>query len=160
MQQPRILGDFVELRPAGPADLELLTGWLHDPEVYHWWGGRPVPEEEIQRKYVGGRSPEVTSYIIEEGGAPVGYAQSWRTDESSGGIDMFLSPAAQGRGLGTDAVRALAGFLTTTQGWRLVTADPEHGNARALSMWRKSGFVPSGRTTEEGNAEFVFRPNT
>jgi aminoglycoside 6'-N-acetyltransferase len=158
MQPQRLLGTKVELRPAGPADLQVLVRWLHNPEVYRWWGGQPVTEEEIQRKYIGGRGPRVNSYFIEEGGAPVGYAQSWRADESSGGIDMFLAPAARGRGLGRDAARALAGHLTTAGGWRLVTADPEPGNSRGLAFWLGAGFVPNGRTTAEGNPELAYRP--
>jgi aminoglycoside 6'-N-acetyltransferase len=158
MHQARIAGELVELRPARPDDLELLVGWLHDPEVYRWWGGHPVPEEEIRQKYTGARSPRVRSYIIERDRVPVGYAQSWRAGELSGGIDMFLAPDARGRGLGTDAARALADHLTYVEGWRRVTVDPEEDNARALHMWRRAGFVQTGQTTSDGRPELVFRP--
>ena len=157
MIRPRVKGEFVELRFADSTDLEHLVKWLNDPSVYRWWGGHPVRREEIQQKYTGQRSPQVNSYIIEESGTPIGYAQSWQATESSCGIDIFLDPAEQGRGLGTDAVCALTRYLTEVEGRKLITADPTPDNIRALAMWRKAGFIPSGRSTDEGNPELVFQ---
>lgn len=159
MNRPRIKGDLVEIRLADSNDLELLCRWLNDPSVYLWWGGHPVSREEIQQKYTGLRSPQVDSYIIEESGTPVGYIQSWQETESSCGIDIFLDPTKQGRGLGTDAVRALTRHLTAIEEKHVITADPAHDNVRAFSMWRKAGFIPTGRNTDEGNSEFIFQPD-
>ena len=91
MFDARIKGECVELRLADSNDLELLCGWLNEPSVYLWWGGHPVPIEEIQQKYTGLRSPQVDSYIIEESGTPGGYIQSWQATESSCGIDHSVS---------------------------------------------------------------------
>ena len=158
MNQPRIKGELVELRLTDSADLAHLVRWLNDPAIYRWWGGHPVRREEIQQKYTGLRGPQVDSYIIEESGTPVGYIQSWQETESSCGIDIFLEPTKQGRGLGTDAVCALTRYLTMSEEKHVITADPAPDNVRALAMFRKAGFTPSGRNTEEGKSEFVFRP--
>ena len=149
MNRPTIKGELVQLRSADSNDLELLFKWLNDPSVYLWWGGHPVSREEIQQKYTGLRSPQVESYIIEESEMPVGYIQSWQATESSCGIDIFLDPRKHGRGLGTDAVCALIRYLTEVEGRKLITADPATENVRALAMFRKAGFTPSGRNADE-----------
>jgi len=89
-------------------------------------------------------------------GTPVGYIQSWQATESSCGIDIFLDSTKQGRGIGTDAVCTLIRYLTEVEGRKLITADPATENVRALAMFRKAGFTPNGRNTDEGNREFVL----
>jgi len=89
-------------------------------------------------------------------GTPVGYIQSWQATESSCGIDIFLDSTKQGRGIGTDAVCTLIRYLTEVEGRKLITADPATDNVRALAMFRKACFTPSGRNTDEGNREFVL----
>jgi aminoglycoside 6'-N-acetyltransferase len=156
--QHRVRGLLTELRPATSADLETLVTWLNDPDIYHWWGGDPISRDEVEAKYTGARSSLINSFIVEEGGIPVGYIQSYVASESSCGIDIFLAPSGQGRGLGTDAVRALAEFLIGVEEWQVVTADPASDNLRARALWQRAGFVASGRITDEGNLEFVFNP--
>ena len=80
-------------------------------------------------------------FIVEAGGAPIGYLQCWADDAASGGLDMFLVPAARHRGLGRDAARALVRYLVQERGRRRVTVDPAAGNARAIRAWGKAGFV-------------------
>ena len=60
--------------------------------------------------------------------------------DESGGIDMFLLPAARGRGLGPDAGRAVARHLRDERRWRRVTVDPYLWNERAIRAWRRAGF--------------------
>jgi RimJ/RimL family protein N-acetyltransferase len=156
--QHRVRGLLTELRPATSADLETLVTWLNDPDIYHWWGGDPISRDEVEAKYTGARSSLINSFIVEEGGIPVGYIQSCKLNESTCGIDIFLDPAMQSRGLATDAVRALSEFLIRDEGWQVVTADPASDNLRARALWQRAGFVASGRITDEGNLEFVFNP--
>jgi aminoglycoside 6'-N-acetyltransferase len=140
-EQPelRIHGVRTSLRMVTAADLDLLAGWLADPEVYRWWGGQPVPREVVRQKYIGGR--------------PGVYIQYWSSQELSeaallrvqpgqtGGIDMYLIPGARDRGLGPDAARALVRYLTETLGWTRVTVDPAADNLRAHRAWAKAGFT-------------------
>jgi aminoglycoside 6'-N-acetyltransferase len=141
MTTQEIRGEHTTLRPVTPADLDLLTGWFADPEVYRWWDGAPKPRAEVAQKYIGRRRPQVESFIIETGGQPIGYLQYGVGDATSGGLDMFLAPAHRHRGLGPDAARALVRYLMTECGWRRVTVDPAVGNARAIRAWGKAGFV-------------------
>ena len=80
-------------------------------------------------------------FIVEAGAEPVGYFQACAEDATAGGIDLFLIPAARGRGLGPDAARALVRYLAEVRGWRRVTVDPAVDNGRAIRAWEKAGFV-------------------
>ncbi len=139
-----IRGRLVELRPATEDDLDLLAAWFADPEFVRWWGGEPLTRDIVAHKYVGRHAPAVESYVVEEGGAAIGYVQAWTDDHGhSGGIDLVLVPAAQGRGLGPDAGRALAEHLVG-RGWDPVTVDPALDNLVAIRAWEKAGFVSEG----------------
>lgn len=147
----QIRGERTCVRPVSPDDLELLVGWLSDPEVYRWWDGYPKGREEVAEKYLG-RRPGVESFIVElddesaeaVGGAdarPIGYVQYWQGEGLTGGLDMFLTAASREQGLGPDAARAMVRFLFEVVGWTRVTVDPYADNPRAIRAWGKAGFV-------------------
>lgn len=149
-----IEGERTRLRPATPADLDLLEAWFGEPEVYAHWGGKPLGRDEIEAKYTGARSPSVESFIVEAEGAPAGYIQY----HDEGGIDIFLEPRARGRGLGADAVDALVHHLMDEQRWRRVTVDPLLTNPRAIAFWFRTGFRPvGGLQTPDGPAMLMAR---
>jgi len=137
--------------PLWPPTRDLLVGWLQDPEVYRWWGGRPLTRDEIVRSYLGDREPDVVPFIIEHGAVAIGYIQYWIADVTSGGLDMFLVPGARGQGLGPDAARALVRYLFNERHWRQVTVDPAVDNASAIRAWHKAGFR-TGRTLRDSPA--------
>jgi aminoglycoside 6'-N-acetyltransferase len=137
-----IAGRHTRLRLASDDDLDLLAAWFADPAFVQWWGGKPLAREHVADEYIGRRRPSVESMIIEAGEQPVGYIQYWTgEEEGSGGIDVVLVPEAQGRGLGPDAVRALAEHLRLEEGWRRVTVDPSVENRKAIRAFMKAGFV-------------------
>jgi len=146
---------FLRLRLATPADAERITGWLSEEAVHRWWGGAPVSRREVEEKYTGGRTPAVVAYVVEAAGRPVGLLQAWQDDDACG-LDLFLAAAEQGHGVGPVAARALAEDLTA-RGWRHLTTDPAVENVRAVSAWRRAGFVPTGeRGTDEGHETLVL----
>jgi aminoglycoside 6'-N-acetyltransferase len=134
-----ITGDAVKLRPTNRDDLDLLAGWFADPSFVVWWGGKPKTRVEVATKYLN-EDDERQAFIIETSGEPIGYIQAWSDNPPDGGIDIVLKPDAQGRGLGTDAVRTLARHLRST-GWRRITIDPLQQNYRAIQAFQKAGFV-------------------
>jgi aminoglycoside 6'-N-acetyltransferase len=136
----RIEGLRTSLRPTTDADTDLLEGWLSDPEIYRYWGGKPILRDEIQAKYIRARSPQVECMIVETEGAPIGFLQYWKGRGRSGGLDMFLIPAFRGRDLGPDAARAVADNLRS-QGWNRITVDPALNNHGAIRAWSRAGFV-------------------
>jgi Acetyltransferase (GNAT) domain len=79
-----IRGEHTWLRHAVDSDLDLLTHWFADPDVYLWWGGEPIGRDRVSADYTGHRSPEVESFIVEAEGSPIGFLQYWRATERSG----------------------------------------------------------------------------
>ena len=152
-----IRGDRTSLRPATDDDLDLLVGWLADPEVYRWWEGRPLGKDEVADLYTGRRRPEVEPFVVEADGAPVGYLQVWQGTETSGGIDMFLVPEARGRGLGPDAARTASMFLLDQRGWTEVTVDPMVDNIRAIRAFEQAGFTPEGEELDDETGKRIMR---
>jgi aminoglycoside 6'-N-acetyltransferase len=68
------------------------------------------------------------------------------------GIDLFLMTSYQGRGLGTDAVRTLAGYLIHERDHHRLTIDPAADNVAAIRAYEHVGFRPVGimRSYERG----------
>ena len=152
-----IRGDRTFLRPATDDDLDLLVGWLADPEVYRWWEGRPLSREEVADMYTGRKKPEVEPFVVEADGVPVGYLQCWQGTETSGGIDMFLVPEARGRGFGHDAARAVSRFLLDRRGWTEVTVDPMVDNIRAIRAFERAGFSSQREELDDETGKGILR---
>ena len=133
-------GRLTTLRPASDADVDLLVRWHADPDVSRYWDDEIFTADEVR---AGLRRERVDAFVVEENGEPVGYLQAWWENDEAlrGGIDMFLIPAARGRGLGPDAALALVGHLIAEREWRSVTVDPYEWNDGAIRAWRKAGFV-------------------
>ena len=92
--------------------------------------------------------PDVEAWIVEEAGEPVGYLQVHPE-----GLDMFLVPAARGRGLGPDAARAMAEHLLDERGWRASRSTPTSGTrARSRVGARRLREVSSHEADDEHTA--------
>lgn len=135
-----VRGELTTVRPAADTDAPLLAAWHADPEVSRYWDDETFTVEEVRERL---HRDDVDAWIVEAGGEPVGYLQSWREPDAPlrGGIDMFLVPAARGRGLGPDAGRALTLHLLDS-GWASVTVDPYLWNEPAVAAWSRAGFRP------------------
>ena len=149
-------GRLTVVRAATDDDADLLVSWHADPEVARFWDDETFTREEMLDRL---RRRDVDAYIVESGGDPVGYVQAWHEgDDAAGGIDMFLIPAARGRGLGPDAGRTLARHLRDERGWRRVTVDPYLWNEVAVRAWRRAGFRDVGEhePDEEHTARWLL----
>jgi aminoglycoside 6'-N-acetyltransferase len=134
----RVQGELTTARPVGTADVDRLVAWHAEPEVARYWDDETYTREELEAKLA---RPQVDALIVEAGGEPVGYVQVWWDEPGVGGLDMFLVPAARGRGLGPDAARAVARHLIDERGWVRVTVDPYLWNEPAIRAWGRAGFV-------------------
>lgn len=150
----------LRLRRSNRGDAETIVAWLSQEQVHRWWGGAPVPLEEVVEKYTGDRLPEVVVYVIETAERPVGLIQAWQ--DGGCGLDMFIAAEEQGGGVGPVAARALAEDLTV-RGWQNLTVDPAVDNVRAVRAWERAGFTPTGeRGVDEGRETqlMVFVPGS
>ncbi len=139
-----IEGHTVRLRPAADDDLDRLVAIRATPEVHRRWGGKDLPTE-IGRDLADDRLHQLA--VEDATGAVVGLIQWEQEDDPDyrhASIDIYLDPAVHGRGLGTDAVAALARHLVEERGHHRLTIDPAADNGPAIRCYEKVGFRPVG----------------
>ena len=136
------------LRPATTADIPTLAKIRATPEVPRGWRGQGALAAEVADDLA---DPEAQTFAIELEGRVVGAIQWGAEDEPDyrhAHMDIYLDPAVQGRGLGTDAVGTLARHLVTDHGFHRLVIDPAADNAAAIRCYGKVGFRPVGRMRE------------
>jgi aminoglycoside 6'-N-acetyltransferase len=134
-----IRGERVLLRPLEERDAPGLAAIGTHTDVARWWPGITI--EELQRKARG--EDDATCFAIELDGEVVGQIQFHEETDPEfrhAGIDIFLGAHAHGRGLGRDAVAALARYLVEERGHHRVTIDPALANAAAIRCYEAVGF--------------------
>jgi len=132
-----VRGRLTTLRAAAAGDVDRLVAWHADPDVSRYWDDETFTRDEMEERLA---RPDVDAWIVEENGEPVGYLQTHPE-----GLDMFLIPAARGRGLGPDAARAMARHLLDERGYARVTVDPYAWNEAAIRSWERAGFAEISR---------------
>jgi len=140
-----IHGRQVVLRPAVDADAPTLAAILSEPSVGRWWPTHDLQrvESELLRP-----DPDVAVHVIELDGRVVGLIQTTEEPDPEfrhAAIDLFLTADAQGRGLGPDAIRAMATELFERRGHHRITIDPALDNTAAIRAYEKVGFRAVGR---------------
>jgi aminoglycoside 6'-N-acetyltransferase len=131
---PTLRGRLVTLRPATVADAPLLLAILQEPEVARWW--RRDEWERLDES-------DAVTFAIELDGVVVGciqFDEETDPDYLSAAVDIFVSAAVHGRGVGPDAMRTLIVWLIETRGHHRFTVDPAAANARAIHVYEKLGF--------------------
>jgi aminoglycoside 6'-N-acetyltransferase len=127
-------GRIVTLRPVTGDDLPALLAILEEPEVARWW--RRDEWERVDE------DDAVTFVIVADGSVAgcIQYSEETDPDYFSAAVDIFVGAAAQGRGVGPDAMRALIAWLIDARGHHRLTVDPAADNARAVHVYEKLGF--------------------
>jgi aminoglycoside 6'-N-acetyltransferase len=136
-------GPRLVVRPLRLEDVPRLRTIAAEPEVARWWGD--VPESDLRAKASGGDDAE--AFAIELDGDVVGMIQVYEEpdpDYRHAGVDLFLSSAVTGRGLGREAVQTLAEYLIGERGHHRLTIDPAADNAPAIRCYEAAGFRTVG----------------
>jgi aminoglycoside 6'-N-acetyltransferase len=136
-------GDRVGLRPLTADDVEPLAALFAEPEVAEWWPG----ENSVRLAARLEDADEGVGFVIEVDGGLIGFVQYFEENDPDyrhATIDIVLHPDWTNKGLGTDAVRALARHLFDDLGHHRLTIDPAVVNARAIASYRKVGFRDVG----------------
>jgi aminoglycoside 6'-N-acetyltransferase len=126
-------------------DHDILRSILADPSVAEWWGP-PKPGVDVLDDWLD-LDPETTVWTIEVAGNVAGSIQASEEadpDYRHAGIDLFLGPEFQGKGLGTEAIRVLARWLFEERVHHRLTIDPSAANERAIRAYSSIGFKPVG----------------
>jgi aminoglycoside 6'-N-acetyltransferase len=130
-------------------DVALLAKWQAQPHVRAWWGsGEPYGQQEID-------DPRVSRWIVSFDGRPFAFMQDYtvhgweehhfaKLPAGSRGIDQYVGdPEMTGMGHGTAFIGARIKALFD-EGAPMIATDPHPDNARAIFVYRKLGFEPSG----------------
>jgi aminoglycoside 6'-N-acetyltransferase len=137
-------GTQVTLRPPTDADIPELARIRATPEVYQRWRGGDDLVTAVMEDL---GEPGSTTLVVEFQSRVVGAVQ-WHAEEEPdyrhAAIDIYLDPKDHGRGLGTDAVRAVARHLIEDHGHHRITIDPAADNAAAIRCYTKVGFRAVG----------------
>jgi aminoglycoside 6'-N-acetyltransferase len=137
---PELRGERVLIRPITSRDVQRLREIHAAPEVAEWWNWPtaefPDDADESEMRLTIEVDGEVAGMIQFGEEAEPDYRHAW--------IDMFLGPDHLGKGLGGEAVRAVAGYLFAERGHHRITIDPATQNARAIRCYEKAGFSHVG----------------
>jgi len=149
------------LPAGGDVDLVLREPWTAEPltrlveddlELLRAWEPWAAEEPTVAGTAAYGRSQLVAwvdglavPTVVRERGVVVG-AVGARLDPAAGTADLgwWLASSAQGRGVATRAVSALADHLVAAHGVRRLQARVAVGNTRSLALAARLGLRPEG----------------
>lgn len=146
-----VVRDRVRLRPIVDADVDAMETYRGDPGVCRFLPFEPQSADDIRQRIgylFGGTSLEgerggvVLAIERREDGAVIGDLVLFHLDASSGTAEIgwVMSPAAAGRGLATEAVRALVDTAFALYGLRRLVARIDAANARSIALAERVGM--------------------
>ena len=144
-------GESVVLRPPRESDVEAAYSWDRDPELAAWNGRSPirVSFSAARRDYLARwEDPSVKTFIMEADGEPIGMATLY--DFRKGGCELGIKIGPndlRGRGIASEAVELLVGFVFDTLGLENVRGSTLSHNHRMQRVFEKNGFEKVGDGT-------------
>jgi RimJ/RimL family protein N-acetyltransferase len=149
---PEVIGTTrLRLIPIEPGHADEMATVLGDPALYGFTGGAPLSGPDLRQRYqrLAAGAPErgVTwgNWVIEErqSGRLAGYVQATITPGRPAEVAWVVGTAWQGRGLATEAARALIGWLGR-HGVATVVAHIHPGHHASAAVAAAAGLRPSG----------------
>lgn len=144
----------IQLRRWSDEDDELLRRG-NTPEMTVHIGGPETEAQVIERhaRYLRfWDTGEARCFAIVDGAGSVGAICSWKTtwrDQDVLEAGWFTVPEAQGKGVGSAALRLLIDDARVhAEGLRLLTAFPDENNVPSNALCRKAGFTLAGQRAE------------
>jgi len=151
-----IKGEKVYLTELDRGNAETIRGWLNDPEVHRYLmvGHIPLTREEEDRFYdlqaASGDSYNFEIHVAEDG-RYIGHIGLSGVSLVHRHAEIGLvigSKEDWGHGYGGDAIVACLGFAFLTLGLHSVCIRTDEHHERALELYRRLGFVETGRERE------------
>lgn len=158
VELPILNGERVALRPLSDEDVEELARIVAALGVREWWGANE-DDDELRE----GLRNDGSAFAVEVDGALAGWlaiSEETDADYRHAGLDIILAPGYQDRGLGSEALRLVIGWLVRERGHHRFTIDPALHNERAIRAYSAVGFRRVGvlRRYERG-ADGVWHDN-
>jgi RimJ/RimL family protein N-acetyltransferase len=152
-----IAGEQVRLRPISQNDLVPLRRWAADPEIMRFWT-KPQSivtedqfESDLRERF--SRFDNAGYFVIEDqAGKAIGRIEFERLSmiERSAEVMILIGEAdARGRGLGSDAMIALLGYLFQQRDLHRVYLTVLSDNQAAIRSYEKVGFTVEGVLRED-----------
>jgi len=146
-----VVRERVRLRPIVDTDVDAMVAYRGDPDVCRFLPFDPQSGEDIRQRI--GHLFGGTTLAGENGGvvlaierrddaAVIGDLVLFHLDAGSGTAEVgwVVSPAAAGRGLATEAVRALVDTAFTVYGLRRLVARIDAANTRSIALAERLGM--------------------
>jgi RimJ/RimL family protein N-acetyltransferase len=126
-----------------------------DPDIYRMLGAdtrvlAPLTEEQA-KAWVENIASHPAAWVIEFQGRAIGEIlidNFVEADKRAGLIIGILDPAALGKGLGTEAIKAIAEFTFDTLGLHKLSMRVLAFNIRAIRAYERVGFIREGLERE------------
>jgi RimJ/RimL family protein N-acetyltransferase len=152
-----IAGERVRLRAISQNDLVALRRWAADPEVMRFWATpQPIVTDEQFEADLRGRFSKFDNagyFIIEDlAGKAIGRIEFERLSMIERSAELMIligEPDARGRGLGSDAMIALLGYLFHHRDLHRVYLSVLSDNQAATRSYEKVGFTVEGVLRED-----------
>lgn len=154
---PILDGGSVRLRPMRPDDAEALWAVFSDAHALRYWSHEPFESRADVGEYLAQRVrgvAERTSFTWAVADAATDVLAGavtlydWDRQHRRAGIGFILGRAHWGRGMASDAVRAVLAFAFAEMGLHRVEADVDPDNGASLRLLARVGFGEEGRLAE------------
>jgi len=154
-----IVTERLLLRPLRAADLPALVAYRSDPEVarYQTWDAN-WSMADAEKLLVGQQARELglpgewvqVAVVDRADGTLHGdcAARVLTNQRATAEVGVTFAPASQGRGMATEAVRALVTALFEDHGIHRVYAETDDRNAAVHRLFQRLGFRNEGRLLE------------
>lgn len=136
----------IPIRPATPDDVATILRFVQDLAAFEREPDAVEATEAMLGEALFGSHPAAEAVIAEEAGAPVGFAlffhnfSTWKGRRGLYLEDLYVTPAARGRGVGGALLRHLAGIAVERNCARFEWAVLDW-NADAIAVYRRMGAV-------------------
>lgn len=149
----RLIGERIILREYRREDLSALRAWVNDGETTKYLSGayrRPQTweqtEEWLERRLNGDAGGEGFVISDKETGKYLGQIDLMMIDPIARKAELavVLTPGAQGKGLGSEAVLLIVNYAFTVMNLNRVWLKCAEENKAAVQCYRKAGFEVEG----------------
>jgi GNAT superfamily N-acetyltransferase len=136
----------IPIRPATPDDVATILRFVQDLAAFEREPDAVEATEAMLSEALFGPRPAAEAVIAEEAGAPVGFAlffhnfSTWKGRRGLYLEDLYVTPAARGRGVGGALLRHLAAIAVERNCARFEWAVLDW-NADAIAVYRRMGAV-------------------
>ncbi len=161
---PTIRTARLRLRARTLADLEAIVAMDADPAVRRFIGGPLDParhREDVRRRIVEGRPEPHAAWAVEWRNRPglLGLCglSPWEEEPGPTLIGWRLLPSAWGRGVATEAARAVLARAFGPLGLRAVVALIHPDNLASIRVAEKAGMTRAGAAQHWGAPQLLYR---